>query len=205
MSVSSDSLSAHLNRQLIFLRNSANAYDAGHVEEAVRIGTVIRVLLHDTKTSVSLLMHMGVKESLRLITTAKTVSADQLVNIDFAEFMAGMTFGNDLKYDPPPKDSPATVCTDWWTQPVFYRNQIFYTRQDVVLSAANKDGGAHVDIPDSKLLALQDGFWIKTTVGADGKEDSSPLPNNHFRMLRRFADELLQSQELLDLAQRFGR
>ena len=36
-----------LKRQLVFLRNSASAYDAGHVEEAVRIGVVIRVLCHD--------------------------------------------------------------------------------------------------------------------------------------------------------------
>jgi hypothetical protein len=201
MNIAQENLSHQLGRQLTFLRNSAKAYDAGDVEEAVRIGTVIRVLLHDTKSSVSLLNHMKVKESLRLITTAKTVPEEQLVDIDFGEFLSGMTIGNDLRYDPFPKDSPTIGCCDWWTQPVFYRDKIFYARQDVVLSAANKDGGAHVDIPDNKLLALQEGFWIKTTVGSDGQKTSTPLSNNHFRMLRRFSDELLQSKDLLDLAQ----
>lgn len=43
-----------------------------------------------------------------------------------------------------------------------------YTRKDVVLAAANKDGGAHVDNPDAKLKALQEGFWIRTVTHADG-------------------------------------
>jgi len=44
-----------LRRQLTFLRNSAASYDAGYSEEALRIGVVIRVLLHDTQYSTSLL------------------------------------------------------------------------------------------------------------------------------------------------------
>ena len=34
----------------------------------------------------------------------------------------------------------------------------------------------------------------------DGMKTTVPLVNNHFQMLRRFADELLKSQELLKLA-----
>lgn len=70
----------------------------------------------------------------------------------------------------------------------------------MVLSAANKDGGAHVDAPDASLQALQEGFWSRTETNADGMKTTVPLVNNHFRMLRRFADELLKSQELLKLA-----
>ena len=62
-----------LKRQMDFIRNSASAYDAGHSEEALRIGVAIRVLLHDTKFSNSLLNQMGQKESLKLITTAKEI------------------------------------------------------------------------------------------------------------------------------------
>ncbi len=49
----SPGLSGHLKRQLIFLRNSVAAYDNGCVEEAIRIGVVIRVLCHDTQSSLT--------------------------------------------------------------------------------------------------------------------------------------------------------
>ncbi len=158
---SAEDLAAHLKRQLIFFRNSVAAYDNGCVEEAIRIGVVIRVLCHDTQSSVSLLKQMGQKATLRLVTTAKTLSNDVLADMDFGELMAGMTFGRTLEYDAVPEGSPAILCADWWEQPVFIRDKKAYTRKDVVLSAANKDGGAHVDNPDAKLLALQEGFWIR--------------------------------------------
>jgi hypothetical protein len=85
-------------------------------------------------------------------------------------------------------------------QLLFIRDKKAYTRKDVVLSAANKDGGAHVANPDAKLKALQEGFWIRTVTHADGTTRTEPLADNHFRMLRRFAEELLTSKELLTLA-----
>lgn len=57
--MSSQIFAEQLKRQLVFLRNSVAAYDAGSKEEAVRIGVVIRVLCHDSSKSVSLLQHMG--------------------------------------------------------------------------------------------------------------------------------------------------
>lgn len=67
-----EDLSAHLKRQLVFLRNSVAAYDNGCPEEAIRIGVAIRVLCHDTQKSESLLTRMGRKHTLPLVTTAKT-------------------------------------------------------------------------------------------------------------------------------------
>jgi len=195
-----EDISGHLKRQLIFLQNSVAAYDNGCVEEAIRIGVVIRVLCHDTQKSESLLQKMGQKATLRLVTTARTAPNDLLINIDFGELMAGMTFGRTIEYDPVPEGSPTILCTDWWEQLVFIRDKTAYTRKDVVLSAANKDGGAHVDSPDAKLQALQEGFWIRTVTHADGTKMTEPLADNHFRMLRRFAQELLTSGDLLKLA-----
>jgi hypothetical protein len=137
---------------------------------------------------------------LRLVTTAKTLSNELLADTDFGELMAGMIFGSTLEYDRVPEDSPVLLCTDWWGQAVFVRDKTAYTRKDVVLSAANKDGGAHVDDPDAKLQAFQEGFWIRTVTHVDGTKRTEPLTDNHFRMLRRFAEELLSSKELLNLA-----
>lgn len=111
---STEYLSAYLKRQLIFLRNSIAAYDNGCVEEAIRIGVVIRVLCHDTQHSESLLQKMGQKATLRLVMTAKTVSNDIVSTIDFGELMAGMIFGCTLEYNSVSENSPSIFCTDWW-------------------------------------------------------------------------------------------
>ena len=189
-----------LRRQLDFIRNSASAYDAGHSEEALRIGVAIRVLLHDTRFSNSLLNQMGQKESLKLITTAKEITYNLVAELDFGECLAGMVIGSSIEYSPVPDGMPTVSCVEWWAQPVFIRDKVVYTRKDVVLSAANKDGGAHVDEPDEKLQALQTAFWTKTQTNADGQTTTIRMEDNHFRMLRRFADDLLLSSELLVLA-----
>jgi hypothetical protein len=55
-----------LKDQLSYLWASYASYDAGHKQEAIRIALGIRVLLHDTRNSKSLLTHLGVKERVRL-------------------------------------------------------------------------------------------------------------------------------------------
>jgi hypothetical protein len=55
---------AHLFRQLGFLWRSCQAYDEGYIDEAVRIATVIRVLIHDTQASTSLLKHLDAENIL---------------------------------------------------------------------------------------------------------------------------------------------
>jgi len=200
-SYSAKDLAAHLNRQLIFLRNSVAAYDKGCVEGAIRIGVVIRVIFHDTKNSVSLLKLMNRKSTLKLVTTAKTLSNDLLSDMDFVELMAGMVFGSTLEYAPVSDDSSIIPCLDWWKQTVFIRDNKSYTREDIVLLAANKDGGAHIHKrPDGELQVLQESFWEKVVTYPDGMKRIETLSDNHFRMLRRFAGELLSSKDLLDLA-----
>jgi hypothetical protein len=55
----------HLREQLQFLDASALSYDAGFEGEAKRLAVVIRVLLHDTAKSRSLLQSLGIKHTLR--------------------------------------------------------------------------------------------------------------------------------------------
>ncbi|MBP2158270.1 MULTISPECIES: hypothetical protein [Asticcacaulis] len=58
-----------LDRQRKFLKNSARLYDEGYEDEAIRMATTLRVLLHDTSQSTSLLTHLGVKKQLKFIDT----------------------------------------------------------------------------------------------------------------------------------------
>jgi hypothetical protein len=46
---------AHLKRQLGYLERSCASYDSGYKDEAIRIATIIRVLMHNTGATTSLL------------------------------------------------------------------------------------------------------------------------------------------------------
>lgn len=194
-------LQQHLKRQVTFLRNSATAYDQGSPEEAIRIAVVIRVLCHDTRSSTSLLTHMGQKGSLQLVTTAKALPPSIAASpLAYGELLGGMVFGETIHHTPVPPGSPTLACPAWWDQTIYIHANEPYSRKDVVLAAAHKDGGAHVDEPDVDLKALRDGFWMKVSRNAAGEEVHESIGDTHFRMLRRLADELLHSPGLLALA-----
>jgi hypothetical protein len=59
-----------LKKQLSFIENSCMAYDQGQVNEAIRIATSLRILLHDTALSISLLTHLDAKD-IRLLSTCR--------------------------------------------------------------------------------------------------------------------------------------
>ena len=52
-------LKSHLKEQIQFLLRSTQSFDDGFVSEAKRIAVIIRVLLHDTNRSISLLKLFG--------------------------------------------------------------------------------------------------------------------------------------------------
>jgi len=55
-------LQEQLNRQLRYLRNSSDLFDSGDHDEASRLATVLRVLVHDTTKSTSLLKLLDIKD-----------------------------------------------------------------------------------------------------------------------------------------------
>ena len=58
-----------LSRHIGFLERSCAAFEAGYTEEALRIAVTLRVLFHDTKSSTSLLTHLGLKSSASVLST----------------------------------------------------------------------------------------------------------------------------------------
>ena len=67
-----DELVEHLRSQVRFLERSAAAFDAGDEDEASRLATSIRVLVHDPPKGrpASLLAQLGVKDDLRYVDTS---------------------------------------------------------------------------------------------------------------------------------------
>ena len=167
-----------LAEQLRCLRNSCESYDRGDKSEAVRIATILRVLMHDTRYSTSLLTHLKAKDKIKLYSTIDpppdpieyhgmgrvylNVSEDYEVSRRIEPVL-------DFEAGPP---VPVSVL-DWWEMPVFVSRadagirfagslaatageNFFIRRKDIIRGAADKEGGTHVDekpAPDYERLA----------------------------------------------------
>ncbi|MGO6883290.1 hypothetical protein ACC702_31980 [Rhizobium ruizarguesonis] len=60
---------AQLKRQIGYLERSCGDFDRGDHDEAIRIAVTLRVLLHDTNNSTSLLTHLGIKSTIEYVDT----------------------------------------------------------------------------------------------------------------------------------------
>jgi hypothetical protein len=192
--------SVKLAQQHEFMQNSCRAYDTGSKAEAIRIATIIRVLFHDSRRSTSLLTHLGA-------TGVRVLSAVPARPAGAIDYFFGMGAG-ELRDDgsvelvpnfdtgPPGRMMAAK---DWWQQPVFaLRTGETLTRRDIVLAAANQDGGAYVDTevaPAYSALATNGAGGTRYRVVGDHLElDNSR--NLHWVSLRQMAYELLESPAL---------
>jgi len=93
--------------------------------------------------------------------------------------------------------------TDWWSaEPIFTYQGQKHPRKKIVLSAANKDGGAHVDRKlESYYEFLCGGEYGLGIIGNLTYEGEAPFPqgvavyadNAHLALIRQFAHEVLAS------------
>ena len=123
---------------------------------ALPIATAIRVLLHDTKNSVSLLGHLQQK-NIDFVSTALKRKLGVIYLGLVRQINVGVVDGKggEAKYWPicSEKYFPAQMefheldFESWWQQEVIFstENGLTLTRKDLVLTMANKDGGAHYD------------------------------------------------------------
>lgn len=148
-------LLTHLREQVEFLRTSATLFDEGRQSEAKRLATAIRILVHDTDNSKSLLGLLGVKTTLSFLDTSLPPNTADQIHMHCGLVTILMAFGGPgaSKYRPPLDDlsepragRPRPSFDDWWTAPVLTDNgNNSFARKDLVLGLAHKDGGAHVD------------------------------------------------------------
>lgn len=87
-----DELNRHLRDNIGFLEASCTSFDAGFFGEARRLSTTIRVLLHDTNSSQSLLGLLNLKESIRY---ANTATPHDPRNLLAYHGLVGFRFGPD--------------------------------------------------------------------------------------------------------------
>lgn len=195
--MATDEFTAQLRKQLKFIAASAAAYDAGDLDEGVRIATSVRVILHDTGRSVSILSHLNSKS----VPLLSSLSPEQLPAPGAGRFAdratvfteAGLRPRTHLTRGQAARYVPAT---EWWEELVYIMDEATVTRGSLVRNAANKDGGAHVDseIP-AEYLQMRSG-WQSRTAGAEPVDFAINMSG-----LRMLAFELLSSPELLNLGE----
>lgn len=203
VSQSKAELQRHLEEQVGFMCRSSASFDAGHEDEAKRLATVLRVMLHETASSKSLLGQLGMTPSLPILDTASSINPRNLMPTDGLTVMRLSVKADseaDAGYEAPlDKSRPdASACLrmfpGWWTRAVIKdsRGRTF-SRRDLVLRVANKDGGAHVDPQlDVAYAALTRDNSMGWTF-AGGEESPKDFPPPHLASIRQVAHEVLST------------
>lgn len=188
-------LSTQLQRQLDFLKRSCDLYDSGHKEESIRIAVTLRVLFHDTKSSTSLLTHLGIKDTITLLSTFSVEEepppGQLIISIPMFLTPDGVKppFGDTERKDFVP-------VSQWWTEIIMRQNSNI-ARRDVILGAANQDGGAHVDVnPSQKTEELIEGIGTFEQRSGGKVIRRENLDNHHFHLIRQFGYEVLNSPDI---------
>jgi hypothetical protein len=145
---SAEELERHLEEQIRFLQTSAREFDNGHEEEAKRLATTIRVLIHDSNKSKSLLGQLG-KKSVQFFDSSWDVDLDNPIpqnGITAIQASPNKAVFRALLDDSPHQGGQWVSFDVWWNKIIFVDDQKSqFTRRDVVLSVTGADGGAHVD------------------------------------------------------------
>jgi hypothetical protein len=174
-----DDLKEQLNDHKKFLERSSNDFDQGHFEEAKRIAVSVRVLVHDTKNSHSLLKQLGVKNTNKYLSTCPDFNVTMPKGATLL-YSGGLALpGVPNGYIPrcmssEPNDFASWVSfEEWWNQIVIWETK--FTRIEIILALANKDGGAHVD---PKINAVYESL----------KKEGSGLRKLNFDPVKGFSD-----------------
>ena len=147
-------LEAALREQIGFLKRSCKSYDEGFEDEAIRLAVCIRVLVHDTSKSTSLL-HLLKKKDIDFYDTSTDYEPQNLMphfGLCFLRFERKSGESATGSYVPC-LDSCFEIhnvkkikFNDWWEKVVIKDSKSnFFTRRKLVLEVSNKEGGAHVD------------------------------------------------------------
>lgn len=192
-------LEADLSEQLQFLASSGRAFDQGDLAESKRIALVIRVLVHDTDMSHSLLAQLGIKDTLAWADSAPVIDNDPNI-VGRSPGLTSMGLGTDgivfsARYMNSIERSKTTRYvdfSDWWERPVILdSNDAEFSRKELVLALANKDGGAHLDRLNEKTHALVHGNSAGFVSIDMAGGPSEPMPTPMYASVRTVAEELL--------------
>lgn len=201
INLTEEQLRENLKEQLKFLKKSAEEFGKGDVSEAKRLAVTIRLLLHDTRKSASLLGQLRIKNNMAYLDTSNTYNPNNLmphtglVSIYYSSEMPSPIYRprfNQLAHTYTTVDF-----NTWWSNNIVIKDQInnIFTRKNLVLFVADKDGGAHVDRAldiDYYQLKNNSVGW-KFLEKSNGDISEKNLTETELVSIRQIAFELFQS------------
>lgn len=195
----------HFKEQRSFMKRSMQSYDSGFEDEAQRIATIIRILLHDTNKSTSLFKHLDLKNKVQFLSTAggyipaNLLSYEGILAASRGGYYLPVSSGSDKV------EGILHQFDDWWNQIILDDKANLFTRKDLILEVANTDGGAHVDDKLNEAYAnLIKNHTLSGKISIAG--ESYPFRNSPvYACIRQIAFELLYSIDLSENIKSYTR
>lgn len=189
-----------LKKQLRFLQNSCEGYDAGDKDEAIRIATTLRILFHQTSMSTSLLTHLKTPR-VKLLSTCEVIPKGRSFwpNLTVIKLWPVMRMAEYAPKLDTAKTKNYVPFSQWWRyETVYLVGRLTINRKDLVLSAAHTDGGAHVGKKlDAEYETILNGAGWKMTLNLPEGDEDLPFRYGHLAALRQMGYEVLNSPDLL--------
>lgn len=197
---SKEDLEKEFQYNLNSLQSSCESYDNNNDFSAIDIATRLRVLLYDNgRNNNSLFKHMDLK-GIKFLDTADKIIEDNAMPSECLVYISQDENLEFIKYYPNLEMSPEHRFIDfepWWSQTVYRDDEKRFSRSDIVLSIADKDGGAHSDskIPKDYYEFSRKGSGATTTYTINGVPvgDTKNMDNLHFASLRQIAYEVIET------------
>lgn len=146
---------ARLREQIELLETGCRNYDDGLQVAALNLATTIRVLVHDTKHSTSLLAQLGRKHAMQWCDDSSGLMPGNLLpesTMTMGKVVAEAGGSTVPRLAGGPGERRWLGFEDWWRRPAIrhparsiHEDDTVLSAKDVVLGLTNKLGGAHVD------------------------------------------------------------
>lgn len=183
------------------------AYDEGFEDEAQRIATVLRTLLHDGRNSHSLLTQLELKNRVYFNSSVDTYVPTNL--IAYTGLLANRISGSKGEYIPAYEGGGTSYnkwfrFMDWWNELVIDDKRNLFTREDIIRKISDTDGGAHVD---NNLDEEYANLTKHNSLGWHFEKSGERIPferNPAYASARQIASEIIDSIELHELTKSRG-
>ena len=143
-----------LNQQIDLLHLSCNNFDNGNMNAALYMASTIRVLLHHTEKSFSILNQL---KNCFNIDRKNLYDPSAIVRSNLSNYKVEVISDSEVKMNVCPilsKSNNLVNFESWWHNISIYWETYTLSRKDIILLLANKEGGSHVDpkIPEELML-----------------------------------------------------
>ena len=188
-----------LKEQLHRLSQQAIIYDTGDYSIAKEMVVKLRVIFHNTNNSKSLVRQLGFHKK-KYLDTGKKYDATNYATFHGLLQIHLDTNRAELKPRLNIHEGRYVNLENWWglKKIIVDKNKKAFTRKEIVLEVANKDGGAHVD---PEINIDYDELSRNNSINWEVKKNGelSEINNPVFPSIRQIVYETIESFKEIDI------